>query len=289
MQEIRARIELVLDSSLPTLDGDLTGLHEAMRYALVGGGKYVRPLLCFAAGEVTQACPAALDRVACALEMVHVYSLVHDDLPCMDNDTLRRGKPTVHVQFDEGTALLVGDALQTQAFSLLSETSSVLTASQSLALVHELAHAAGSFGMVGGQAIDLASVGQRLPQNVLEAMHRMKTGALLRASLRMGALCGDPLSDEAREMLDVYASAVGLLFQVVDDILDCTENSNTLGKTAGKDAKYAKPTYVSLLGLDATRALTKQLHADAYKATERLGKRANRLRALANFVVQRIH
>ncbi|WP_191629148.1 polyprenyl synthetase family protein [Pandoraea terrae] len=289
MLAVQTRTEQALDAALPPVAGGPARLHEAMRYAVLGGGKRVRPLLCFAAGEVTQASGEALDRAACAIEMIHAYSLVHDDLPCMDDDTLRRGKPTVHVQFDEATALLAGDALQTQAFVLLAEGVATLSAPQSLALVRELALASGSLGMAGGQAIDLASVGRKLAQDALETMHRMKTGALLRASLRMGALCGRGLADDEAAALDSYAGAVGLAFQVVDDILDVTADSATLGKTAGKDAAHDKATYVTLLGLDRARALAEQLRADAHAATAALGASAGRLRALADFVVERIY
>ncbi|WP_150791009.1 polyprenyl synthetase family protein [Pandoraea iniqua] len=289
MQAVQARVEQALDAALPkAADGGSARLNDAMRYAVLGGGKRVRPLLCFAAGEVTQASEAALDRAASAVEMIHAYSLVHDDLPCMDDDDLRRGKPTVHVQYDEATGLLAGDGLQTQAFALLGEATSDLSAAQSLALVRELAVASGALGMAGGQAIDLESVGIKLTQSQLENMHRLKTGALLRASLRMGAICGRALSDDESAALDAYAAAVGLAFQVVDDILDATADSATLGKTAGKDAANDKPTYVSLMGLDGARGYAEKLRADAHKASESLGN-AERLRALADYVVDRIN
>ena len=207
MQAVQARVEQALDAALPgEADGGSARLNESMRYAVLGGGKRVRPLLCFAAGEVTQASETALARAACAVEMIHAYSLVHDDLPCMDDDDLRRGKPTVHVQYDEATGLLAGDALQTQAFVLLGEATGDLSAAQSLALVRELALASGALGMAGGQAIDLESVGIKLTQSQLENMHRLKTGALLRASLRMGAICGRALSDDETVALDAYAA-----------------------------------------------------------------------------------
>ena len=220
--------------------------------------------------------------------MIHAYSLVHDDLPCMDDDDLRRGKPTVHVQYDEATGLLAGDGLQTQAFALLGEATGDLSAAQSLALVRELALASGALGMAGGQAFDLESVGIKLTQAQLENMHRLKTGALLRASLRMGAICGRALSDDETVALDAYAAAVGLAFQVVDDILDTTADSATLGKTAGKDAANDKPTYVSLMGLEGARAYAEKLRADAHAASASLGN-ADRLRALADYVVDRIN
>ncbi|CAD6530559.1 Farnesyl diphosphate synthase [Paraburkholderia hiiakae] len=285
-RQVLDRVESALDHYLPAADVLPAPLHDAMRYAVMGGGKRVRPLLCHAAGELTNATPEALDAAACALEMIHVYSLVHDDMPCMDDDDMRRGKPTVHVKYDEPTALLVGDALQSQAFVTL--TSDVLGAQRQASLVRELALASGSIGMAGGQAIDLASVGHSLTREQLETMHRLKTGALLRAAVRMGALAGETPSAQDLDALDRYAAAVGLAFQVVDDILDVTADSATLGKTAGKDAKDGKPTYVSIIGLDASRALAQQLRADAHAALEPFGARAQRLAELADLVVNRV-
>ncbi|WP_321909704.1 MULTISPECIES: farnesyl diphosphate synthase [unclassified Paraburkholderia] len=285
-RQVLDRVESALDHYLPAADVLPAPLHDAMRYAVMGGGKRVRPLLCHAAGELTNATPEALDAAACALEMIHVYSLVHDDMPCMDDDDMRRGKPTVHVKYDEPTALLVGDALQSQAFVAL--TSDVLSAERQASLVRELALASGSIGMAGGQAIDLASVGHSLTREQLETMHRLKTGALLRAAVRMGALAGETPSAQSLAALDKYAAAVGLAFQVVDDILDVTADSATLGKTAGKDAKDGKPTYVSIIGLDASRALAQQLRADAHAALEPFGARAQRLAELADLVVNRV-
>ncbi|CAB3782963.1 Farnesyl diphosphate synthase [Paraburkholderia caffeinitolerans] len=285
-RQVLDRVESALDHYLPAADVQPAPLHDAMRYAVLGGGKRVRPLLCHAAGELTNAAPEALDAAACALEMIHVYSLVHDDMPCMDDDDMRRGKPTVHVKYDEPTALLVGDALQSQAFVTL--TSHILDAQHQASLVRELALASGSIGMAGGQAIDLASVGHALTREQLETMHRLKTGALLRAAVRMGALAGETPSADTLASLDKYAAAVGLAFQVVDDILDVTADSATLGKTAGKDAKDGKPTYVSIIGLDASRVLAQQLRADAHAALEPFGARAQRLAELADLVVNRV-
>lgn len=270
MRAVLARVEAALARYLPEAETAPARLHEAMRYAALGGGKRVRPLLVHAAGELTGARASALEAASAALEMIHVYSLVHDDMPCMDDDALRRGKPTVHVQYDEPTALLVGDALQSQAFVALTDDSA-LDARAQAALVRELALASGSLGMAGGQAIDLASVGLTLSRPQLETMHRMKTGALLRASVRMGALAGAAPNADAMRALDAYAAAVGLAFQVVDDILDVTTDSATLGKTAGKDAKDGKPTYVSIIGLDASRALAAQLRRDAHDALAHFG------------------
>lgn len=289
-RQVLDRVESALDHYLPAADVQPGPLHDAMRYAVLGGGKRVRPLLCHAAGELTSATPEALDAAACALEMIHVYSLVHDDMPCMDDDDMRRGKPTVHVKYDEPTALLVGDALQSQAFVTLTSDVPGLgdQAQRQAALVRELALASGSIGMAGGQAIDLASVGHSLTRAELETMHRLKTGALLRAAVRMGALAGDTPSADTLAALDKYAAAVGLAFQVVDDILDVTADSATLGKTAGKDAKDGKPTYVSIIGLDASRVLAQQLRADAHAALEPFGARAQRLAELADLVVNRV-
>ncbi|HEX7683648.1 MAG TPA: farnesyl diphosphate synthase [Trinickia sp.] len=287
MRAVLARVETALERYLPESAQAPARLHEAMRYAVLGGGKRVRPLLVHAAGELTGARPEALEAASAALEMIHVYSLVHDDMPCMDDDALRRGKPTVHVQYDEATALLVGDALQSQAFVALTDEAA-LDARTQAALVRELAFASGSLGMAGGQAIDLASVGLTLTRPQLETMHRMKTGALLRASVRMGALAGAAPDEAALKALDAYAAAVGLAFQVVDDILDVTTDSATLGKTAGKDAKDGKPTYVSIIGLDASRALAAQLRRDAHDALAPFGEPARRLAELADLVVNRV-
>ncbi len=287
MRAVLARVETALERYLPEAAIEPARLHEAMRYAVLGGGKRVRPLLVHAAGELTGARPEALEAASAALEMIHVYSLVHDDMPCMDDDALRRGKPTVHIQYDEATALLVGDALQSQAFVVLTDEMALDTRAQA-ALVRELAIASGSRGMAGGQAIDLASVGLTLTRPQLETMHRMKTGALLRASVRMGALAGTAPDADSLHALDAYAAAVGLAFQVVDDILDVTTDSATLGKTAGKDAKDGKPTYVSIIGLDASRALATQLRRDAHEALAPFGERARRLAELADLVVNRV-
>jgi len=245
----------------------------------------MRPLLSYASGELTGADPDAVDASAAAVELIHAYSLIHDDLPCMDDDTLRRGKPTCHVAFGEAMALLAGDALQALAFSVLAEDLHADHGGEACAL---LADAAGMRGMAGGQAIDLASVGHKLTREQLETMHRMKTGALLRASVRMGALAGETPSADMMAALDAYAAAVGLAFQVVDDILDVTTDSATLGKTAGKDAANDKPTYVSILGLDASRDLAAQLRADAHAALKPFGARAQRLAELADLVVNRV-
>jgi farnesyl diphosphate synthase len=286
MDNTQARLEAALAHQVPSHDCIPTRLHEAMRYASLGGGKRVRPLLAFAAGDLTAAAPATLDTVACAVEMIHTYSLVHDDLPCMDDDVLRRGRPTCHVEFDEPTALLVGDSLQTLAFELLAKPTLANPGSQ-LEMIALLAHASGSRGMAGGQAIDLASVGKALNQPELELMHALKTGALIRAAVLLGALAGNPLSAEERQSLDRFAKRAGLLFQVIDDILDCTASTATLGKTAGKDQAAEKPTYVSLLGLDAARSYADELRNEALAALSIFGERATRLTQLADFICHR--
>ncbi|MCO5100974.1 MAG: polyprenyl synthetase family protein [Burkholderiaceae bacterium] len=262
-------------------------LHEAMRYAALGGGKRIRALLVHAAGEALGAPARALDCAASAVELIHAYSLVHDDMPCMDDDVLRRGRPTVHVVYGEALAMLVGDALQALAFeSLAAAAEHGVDARAAVSMVAELARASGSIGMAGGQAIDLASVGVALDADTLEDMHRRKTGALLAASVRLGGACaGD--ADASMPLLGRYADAVGLAFQVVDDILDVEGDSATLGKTAGKDADFDKPTYVSTIGLQAARALAERLRLQAREAIAPLGPRALRLAALADRIVLR--
>jgi farnesyl diphosphate synthase len=257
-----------------------------MRYAVLGGGKRVRPLLAFAAGELAQAVPERLETVAAAVELIHAYSLVHDDLPCMDDDVLRRGKPTVHVEYDEATALLAGDALQSLAFQLLAEQRLAESDAAQLDMVRALALAAGSRGMAGGQQIDLESTGKALALPELELMHIHKTGALIRVAVMLGAACGQ-VSDAHRQKLDHYAKAIGLAFQVVDDVLDHEASTATLGKTAGKDSKQGKPTYVSTLGASRARELAGELRAEAHAALAPLGERAGRLAQLADFIVLR--
>ncbi|MBI1890935.1 MAG: polyprenyl synthetase family protein [Burkholderiales bacterium] len=278
-------MEEALGEFLPAPTEKPARLHEAMRYAVLDGGKRVRPLLVFAAGELFDAPKSELACAGAAVEMIHAYSLVHDDMPCMDDDELRRGKPTVHVKFDEATALLVGDALQSQAFLVLTEGEG--DAVRKLAKVRLLAEASGSFGMCGGQAIDLDSVGVFLSRGELEQMHRLKTGALLRASVLLGAWSGKQLSSDETAALDAYARATGLAFQVVDDILDATADSAVLGKTAGKDAADNKPTYVSILGLSESQALAEKLRQDAHHALKDFGSAAQRLRELADLIVDR--
>jgi farnesyl diphosphate synthase len=270
------------------------GLGEAMRYGVLDGGKRVRPLLVLAACEAVQGSREAALRAAVAVELIHAYSLVHDDMPCMDNDILRRGKPTVHVKYGEAQAMLAGDAMQALAFEVLTPTpdesagdAHAVEPALQARLCGLLARAAGHAGMAGGQAIDLASIGRALDEPVLRDMHRRKTGALLQTSVCMGAACGD-VSAQAWRALSDYGWAVGLAFQVVDDILDVTQVSETLGKTAGKDLHHNKPTYVSVLGLEAARAYAARLRDDAHAALARSGlPEALSLALLADKIVDR--
>ena len=263
------------------------GLGLAMRYGVLDGGKRLRPLLVLATCDALRGEHAAALRAAVAVELIHAYSLVHDDMPCMDNDVLRRGKPTVHVRFGQAQAMLAGDAMQALAFEVLTPQHGLVPALQAR-LVGLLARAAGHAGMAGGQAVDLASIGQRLSEAELRDMHRRKTGALLQCSVLMGAACG-PAAPAAKAALEDFGAALGLAFQVVDDILDCTQASETLGKTAGKDLDHNKPTYVSVLGLTAARQHAQALRQQAHAALARsgLGESAGLLATLADRVVER--
>ena len=283
----QTRIEAFLQKALPSPDIAPQRLHAAMRYAALGAGKRVRPLLAYAAGELSHADPERVTVAGAAVELIHAYSLVHDDLPCMDDDVLRRGKPTCHVEFDEATALLVGDALQSLAFQLLGEYTLAPDAKAQLEMIKLLGLASGSRGMAGGQAIDLAAVGKTLTVPELEFMHIHKTGALIRAAAVLGARCGSGLNDAEFERVDAYAKSVGLAFQVVDDVLDAEAPTATLGKTAGKDAEQGKPTYVSAMGIAQARALAAQLREEALAAIAPFGARGARLAQLADFIVLR--
>ncbi|EFG30554.1 polyprenyl synthetase family protein [Simonsiella muelleri] len=285
-QRAQAQTEILLERALPSINQAPETLHEAMRYVTLGGGKRLRPLLVWAAAELGDSVQAACEAAAVAVECIHVYSLVHDDMPAMDNDSLRRGKPTCHVQYDEPTALLVGDALQTLAFDVLS-TATALSPARQIRMINVLAKASGSMGMAGGQAIDLANVGVDLSQIQLEQMHGWKTGALIRAAVALGALSCPDLDDNALAALDNYATKLGLAFQVIDDVLDCEADTATLGKTAGKDAEANKPTYVKLMGLTAAREYANTLIQQAIDALQLFDERADRLRQLAEFVVIR--
>jgi farnesyl diphosphate synthase len=282
------RIEAALDALLDSAQTNPVRLHEAMRYAAQGGGKRIRPLLVYAAGQLgndfNAKTEAALDAAAVAIECIHAYSLVHDDLPCMDDDDLRRGRPTVHRAFDEPTALLVGDALQTRAFEILANAP--CSADVRLSMIVSLAAASGSRGMAGGQAIDLESVGKKLDLSGLQQMHAMKTGALLSCAVELGGIAAQ-LSVTQMALLREYSQALGLAFQIVDDVLDATADSQTLGKTAGKDAINDKPTYVTLMGLDYAQKTAKELQETAIQSVESFGSKAQALKDLAFLVVNR--
>jgi farnesyl diphosphate synthase len=286
-RHVASDVEQALIRTLPPVDHTPMRLHDAMRYASLNGGKRVRPMLVYAAGAVTNAAPERLQIVSAAIEMIHAYSLVHDDLPCMDDDVLRRGKPTCHVQFDEATALLAGDALQACAFELMASHTLADSPAQQLKMISQFALAGGSRGMAGGQAIDLDNVGKQISLPELEHMHILKTGALIRISVLLGAQCGEPLDTAAYNKLDHYAKCVGLAFQVVDDILDCEASTEVLGKTAGKDQDANKPTYVSLLGLVQAKTFAAELLADAQNSLSSFDSRASYLRELATFIVSR--
>jgi farnesyl diphosphate synthase len=279
------RVADAMERVLPDVEQPPRSLHQAMRYAALGGGKRVRALLAYAGGELANADPSDVDGAAAAVEFVHAYSLVHDDLPCMDDDVLRRGKPTVHVAFGEAMALLAGDALHSLAFEVLASTRVPAAAAQ-LAL---LASAAGSRGMAGGQAIDLNAVGSAPALSDVERMHRLKTGALIRAAVQLGAARGKPLDAQERDAIDRYCASIGLAFQVVDDVLDVEGTAQSLGKTAGKDAAQQKPTYVSLLGLDGARQRIAALRDEAHAALTPFGMPARRLHEIADWIALRTH
>ena len=279
------RSDRQLDQLLSSSDSASGQLLEAMRYSVFNGGKRFRPILVYAACQAVTGQIEAADAPAAAVELIHAYSLVHDDLPAMDDDDLRRGQPTCHIKFDEATAILAGDALQTAAFSALLQHS---TPEHLLSLLTELTQASGALGMVAGQMIDLSSVGHTLDVSALENMHRHKTGALIRASVRMGAIAGNA-STKQLESLTTYAQALGLAFQVQDDILDVEGDTTTLGKQAGADAALDKPTYPALLGLEQAKAKAHELVETALSALEGFGPEAHLLRELARYVIQRNH
>lgn len=282
----RDRIESQLDASLPSPEQAPKRLHQAMRYAVLGGGKRMRPLLVYASGQICGADEHALDAPAMAVELIHAYSLVHDDLPAMDDDALRRGRPTTHIAFDEATAILAGDALQTRAFGLLADAA--LPALLRVHCLQALTHASGAAGMCGGQALDIDATGHAQPLADLQHMHALKTGALIRAAVRMGALCGDaPHADLLQ--LDDFANALGLAFQVRDDILDVEASSEQLGKTAGKDQAQAKSTFPALLGMDGAKADLAALSERMHDSLAGYDERADALRALGRLAVERNH
>ncbi|MFZ5958068.1 (2E,6E)-farnesyl diphosphate synthase [Pseudomonas knackmussii] len=284
----QARVDAALDALFVAPRPELTRIYQAMRYSVVNGGKRVRPLLAYAACEALGGDIAHADGAACAVELIHAYSLVHDDLPAMDDDDLRRGQPTTHIAFDEACAILAGDGLQALAFEVLGDAvRNPQDVDTRLAMVTALARAAGSAGMVGGQAIDLESVGRKIDQAALENMHRHKTGALIEASVRLGALASGNADTTRLDALSRYAKAIGLAFQVQDDILDVESDTATLGKTQGKDEANDKPTYPALLGLDAAKAYALGLRDQALAALEGFDANAEPLRQLARYIVER--
>jgi len=285
---LSARADAMLARVLPPEAQPPVELHRAMRYAVLGGGKRLRPLLVYAAGESLGATPDRLDAAAAAVEIIHAYSLVHDDLPAMDDDSLRRGRPTCHVVFGEAMAILAGDALQALAFDVLAHDRAIdVDAGARVEMLRVLAAACGSHGMAGGQAFDLAAVGKTLAKDELERMHVHKTGALIRASVRLGALAAGCRDEAVFDALEHYGHAIGLAFQIRDDLLDIEAGTEQLGKTAGKDAAAAKPTYPAILGVDASRAELAALTASALDAIGKLGERARSLGDLARFVAAR--
>ncbi|KQX98834.1 geranyl transferase [Rhodanobacter sp. Root480] len=287
LEALILRAEQALDHRLPPADQSPADLHRAMRYAVLGGGKRLRPLLVYAAAQALGEDGPQLDAAACAVELIHAYSLVHDDLPAMDDDALRRGRPTCHIVFGEAMAILAGDALQALAFEILAEDTTRQTSPETgMAMLRTLGRACGAEGMAGGQALDLAAVGQPLTLAQLEHMHACKTGALIRASVQLGALAAGGDADELLA-LDEYASAVGLAFQVRDDILDVEGESTVIGKTAGKDAAAGKPTFPSIIGLDASRARLAELTDVALHAIAPLGERGALLEELARYAAER--
>jgi len=288
MKACKSRIERALDSWLPPDTDAPEVLHRAMRYAALSGGKYIRPLLVYATGNTLDINPDTLDGPACAVELIHAYSLVHDDLPSMDNDDLRRGKPTCHKAFGEAVAILTGDALQSLAYHILTHDQAItVSSSQRLRMIETLTTATGSMGMAGGQAIDLAAVGQPMNLDELEYMHEHKTGALIRASVKLGALCMDKVDEQMIEILDNYARCIGLAFQIRDDILDIEGSTATLGKTQGADSAKNKPTYPALLGMDGAKHKAGELHERALVYLEPLGACADPLRWISGYIVER--
>ncbi|MGB5276228.1 MAG: (2E,6E)-farnesyl diphosphate synthase [Gammaproteobacteria bacterium] len=288
LKRYQLRVNRTLSDFLPNSPTLTHNLIEAMRYSVIGGGgKRIRPAMVYAAGEATGVDQDILDTPACAVEMIHAYSLIHDDLPAMDDDDLRRGQATCHVAFDEATAILAGDALQTHAFAILAASNLGVDDRRRLQMITLLASATGSEGMAGGQAIDIAAVGHSLTLEELEAMHRLKTGALIKASILLGAMCGPEVSEDELTLLGRYADCIGLSFQIQDDILDVVGDTETLGKPIGSDEKMHKPTYPSILGLDASRKLALEQHDRALAHLQTLDARANKLRQLSAYIIER--
>jgi geranylgeranyl pyrophosphate synthase len=290
LSQCQSRVERALEARLPSENILPQKLHQAMRYCVLDGGKRMRPLLTYCTGKTLGIAPEGLDGPACAVEFIHVYSLIHDDLPAMDDDDLRRGKPTCHVAFDEATAILTGDALQALAFEVLAHDPTIQASPENrLRMITTLAKASGSMGMVGGQAIDLASVGTKLNLPELENMHIHKTGALIRASVNLATLAKPDIDPAVAAKLDQYAKCIGLSFQVKDDILDEESDTATLGKTQGKDKDNDKPTYPALLGLAGAKQKAQELHEKALDSLSIFGSEADLLRDLSLYIIERNH
>ena len=282
------RVNAALDKYLPTEDPPEHNLAEAIRYSVIGGGKRIRPAMVYAAGEAMGVSTDLLDIPACAVEMIHAYSLIHDDLPAMDDDDLRRGRPTCHKAFDEATAMLAGDALQALAYEILAKDDhEELTPEHRIEMLSLLTEASGAHGMAGGQAVDLASVGKHLTLAQLEHMHQLKTGALIRASVLLGGMCKQDVSKQELELLSEYALCIGLSFQIQDDILDVISDTETLGKPQGSDEEQEKPTFPAIIGLEESRQRALEQHELALKILEPLDKKADSLRQLSAYIVER--
>ncbi len=290
LSEFCVRVDQHLNVWLPESAEPASRIQQAMRYSVIGGGKRVRPVMVYASGMALNVAPEQLDACACAVEIIHAYSLIHDDLPAMDDDDLRRGRPTCHRAFDDATAILAGDALQALAFEVLATDSAMqVEPSGRIEMIRLLAQASGSLGMAGGQAIDLAAVGKSLTLNELENMHRLKTGALIRASILLGAMCSPGVEEDKLHALDTYSRCVGLAFQIHDDVLDVTADTETLGKPQGSDIEQNKPTYPALLGLQGAMDRAQELHHRAIDALSVFDESANTLRQLSAYIVERGH
>jgi geranylgeranyl diphosphate synthase, type II len=288
LDSYQKRVDAALDKYLPSEDPPEHNLAEAIRYSVIGGGKRIRPAMVYAAGEAMGVSTDLLDIPACAVEMIHAYSLIHDDLPAMDDDDLRRGRPTCHKAFDEATAILAGDALQALAYEILAKDEhEELTSEHRIQMLSLLTEASGAHGMAGGQAVDLASVGKQLDLGQLENMHRLKTGALIRASIILGGMCKQDINKDEIKLLSDYALCIGLSFQIQDDILDVVGDTETLGKPQGSDQEQEKPTFPAIIGLDKSRALALEQHEMALKYLEPLGEKADSLRQLSAYIVER--
>ena len=282
------RVDTALDKYLPKDDPPEHNLAEAIRYSVIGGGKRIRPAMVYAAGEALGVSTDLMDIPACAVEMIHAYSLIHDDLPAMDDDDLRRGRPTCHKAFDEATAILAGDALQALAYEIMAKDEHIeLTPERRIQMLSLLTEASGAHGMAGGQAVDLASVGKQLDLQQLEHMHQLKTGALIRASVLLGGMCKQDVSEEELAILSSYARYIGLSFQIQDDILDVTSDTETLGKPQGSDQEQDKPTFPAILGLEKSQQLALEQHESALKTLEPLDEKADSLRQLSAYIVER--